>query len=385
MSNNTSKMPESVEKLMEIYSHYENLFKSKDFEFSEDVLQNLAYSDNPITPTHLKYYHSKYKKGHYWMMLFLIFSMGFYTIHFTGLYLILNLLGVDVFKNFLPRTLGITIFLVLFNSVAYFGSKISHKWNWKKYAYIFALIVGITSSIMIFFINPTIPEINNPTYQEFEPYITFFYGLFNLMGLAYGPACLLVFIIYRIHPSITNYGGIHLFLGWIYRISETDGHLKVLNSSFHHLINELDNWLNETSKISIKNKNEILEGFYLNLLSDERFLENISKKYREPFNNIFKGLLVENILKSKTFSNLSKEKEKKISSLDKVDLEYLNYRLSLTQIPKIINIIEILSSKKIEVIFYSFSEKLKKIKSKIITFIIFMFTTLIPFILSLFT
>ena len=375
-------MPESVEKLMETYSHYENDFNT-DFEFSEDVLQDLAYSENPITPTHLKYYHSKYRKGHYWMMLFFIFSIGLYTIHFAGLYLILNSLGVDVLKNFLPRTIGIIIFLSIFALTAFLLKKIAHKWNWKKLAYFFALVIGIASSILIF-INPTIPEINNPTYQEFELYITFFYGLFNLMGIAYGPACLLVSIIYKTHSSITDFGGIHLFLGWIYRISETNGHLKVLNSSFHHLINELDNWLNETSKILIKNKNEILEGFYLNILSKEKFLENICKKYRDSFNNIFKGLLVENILKSKTFSYLSKDVEKKISSLDKVDLKMLNYRLALTQIPKIINIIEILSTKKLEVIFYSFSEKLKKIKSKMVTFILFMFTTLIPLIISFF-
>ncbi len=66
MSNNISKMPKSIEKLMKIYSKYEDEYKNGDkgLDESVDKLQNYAYSENPITPTHMDYYHSRYKKGH---------------------------------------------------------------------------------------------------------------------------------------------------------------------------------------------------------------------------------------------------------------------------------------------------------------------------------
>ena len=140
MSNNIKKRLESVEELMDVYADYEG---SKDNpEDSVDILQNLAYSNNPITPVHLKYYHSKYKKGHYWIILILILSIILYTIHFTGMYLFLNLLGVDIFKNFLNRIVGITLFSVLFNILAIFVGKNTHKWNWKKYTIMLALVLG---------------------------------------------------------------------------------------------------------------------------------------------------------------------------------------------------------------------------------------------------
>ncbi len=376
MSKNISKMPKSVEELMDIYSAYEEEYKNGDYTLV-DMLQDYAFFDNPITPTHMDYYQSKYKKGHNWMILFLILSIVLYTIHLTGFYLLLNLLGVDILKFAFNRSFMVILISLYSILVGILFGRIRHKWNWKTPSIFFALLIGIMFSLLI---------IVNPTTLELEPYLMFLYALFNVIGFAFGPACLLVFLFYKFHTSITDYGGIHLFLGWIYRISETNGggHLKVLNSSFRHVLNELDSWLNETSKILLKNKNEILENFYLNLISDDKFLENISKKNRDSFNNIFKGLLVENILKSKAFSHSSEEKEKKISHLNKDDLKYLNYRLSLTQTPKIINLINTLSSKKLEVILYSYSEKLKKIKSKIISFIVFMSTTLISFVLSLF-
>ena len=374
---------------MDIYIDYENKYKNEDkrLEKSVDMLQNEVYFENPITPIHMDYYHSKYKNGHNWMIILLILSIVFYTIHFIGFYLILNSLGVEVLKNAFVRTLLVIIMLLLCSVSLSYIRRYLHKWNWKTPTIIFALIIGIIFSLLLFTKTNYELEMKNPTTLEIEPVLMFLNALFNAMGMSFGPASLIVFISYKSHSSITDYGGIHLFLGWIYRISETNGNLKVLNSSYHHLIYEIDNWLNETSKISIKNKYEILEGFYLNLMSNEKFLENISKKYRDSFNNIFTGLLGEEILDSidsKVFSQIE-EKDKKISHLkDKADLKYIKYRLALTQIPKIINLIETLSSKKVEILYYSTSEKLKKIKLKIIPFVIFMITTIIPLILSLF-
>ncbi len=389
MSENFSKMPNSVEDLMVIYTKYEDSFQNKDKKPRDmlqnkkprDILQNAAFFDNPITPTHNDYYSSKYKKGHNWMKIIFIFSIVLYTLHFIGFYLILNSLGVNVLKNAISRTILIIIYNLTFVGISFFVAKNVNKWNWKSRAILFALFIGIMFSVL-FLIDPPEIEIEDPTKLEIEFFLTFLYSLFNILAVAYAPAFLCVFIIYKFYSSIPDYGGIHLFFGWIYRISETYGDLEVLNSSFHHLIYEIDNWLNETSKILINNKNEILEGFYFNLISNKKFLENISKKYRDSFNNIFTGLLGEDILNSKAFSDIE---DKRISHLkSKWDLRYLKYRLALTQFPKIIYLIETLSSIKVKITYYSYSEKLRKIRLKIIPVIVFMTTTIIPFLLSLF-
>ena len=374
MSKNNMKIPKSIEEIMDIYANYEITGKSGDEAyFSVDYLQNLVYYKNPFTPDHKKYYYTKYKSKHYRIYsIFLILSVIFFAIHFIGYYLILNLLGIEVMKNFLLRSIlfiGVLSYTIISSTLL---ARYLNKWNWKTPAAIFPLTIGILFTIATFF----------GLHQG--PAETILQPTFSAAGMAFGPAFLSIFLFYKFHSSITDYGGIHLFFGWIYRISETSGDLQSLNSSFHHLINDLDNWLNITSRILIKNKSEILEGFYFNLISDEVFLEEISRKYRDLFQNVFTGLIVEDILYSDALSYVE-EKDKRISSLNRFALEYLSFRLALTQIPKIINLIEKLSSKKIEILYYSTSEKLKKFKSKIISFTIFMLSTLVPLILSLFT
>ncbi len=256
----------------------------------------------------------------------------------------------------------VIIFSVLF-------AKNINKWNWVSYATISAVIIAIVFS--------TTATIRVFTGED----ETFFDIIYTVSGLSLGPAFLIFFLTYKFHSYITDYGGIHLFLGWMYRISESHGDLKALHLSFEKLMLDLDSWLNNTLKLIIKNRIEILEGFSLNIISDENFIDNISKNNKFEFENTLNGLLVDEILISDTFTKVKPE-FKEINQLDKFDLKYLSYRVAKNQLPKITKLIEKLSSKKLEVLFYSSSKKFSKYKSKIIQSAIFVIGTGLPLILQ---
>ena len=260
------------------------------------------------------------------------------------------------------------IFILLISTLtSLLFSRISDKWNWKLYAIILALLIALEFIIL-------------RTFSLFQGNVTSVFNfIYTVSGLSWTPACVIVFIFARRHKYITDYGGIHLFLGWIYRVSETQGNFKILSLSFYKLINELDNWLKESLNVLIKNKYEIYSGFYLNLISNKEFLSDIHKNYQTLFQEIFQGLLVEDILHSDTFSDVE-EKDKKISSLNLFNLKWVSLRLAISQLPHVIQLTEKLSAKKIEIQYYSYSEKLKKYKSKIISFGIFILSTIFPLI-----
>jgi hypothetical protein len=205
----------------------------------------------------------------------------------------------------------------------------------------------------------------------------------SILGIAWAPTGFSIFFILKFKPYITDFGGIHLFFGWIYRISETNGDIKTLSSSFHRLIYELDNWLNSIVKVVIKNKYEILENFYFKVITDENFLNEIKINHRDLFEKILQGLLVEELLDSEAFSFV-KDENKTIPKLKKFGLVWLNYRLALKELPKIIKLIESIANKKIEITYYSSWIKLKKFKAKFISIAIFILSSLIPLIISIF-
>jgi len=359
-----SNIPNSLNELMKIYQDYEQTEKveEKDF-YTTDYLQYSCYNKDPITPFHNEYYYTKYKVSYHWISnLFLILSIIFALFYFLGFYIEITLLDIEY--PFLGTILIFTPIYSVCTIISLIFSKLSNKWNWKLRSLIFALIIALEFIIfrIIILFQEGIPSIFN-----------FFY---TVSGISWAPACIIVFIFARRHVYITDYGSIHLFLGWIYRVSETQGNFKVLTSSFFRLINELDNWLKETLNVLIKNKYEIYEGFYLNLFSNKEFLNNIHKEYKILFQEIFQGLLVEDILYSDTFSDI-KEEDKKISCLNLFNLKWLSLRLVL-KLPEVIELIQNISSKKLEIQYYSISKRFKKYRTKIISLGIFILTTVLP-------
>ncbi|MBA7557891.1 hypothetical protein ES705_50669 [subsurface metagenome] len=199
----STKIPKSIEEFMEIYEAYEDSFKVEEEAFlTVDILQNHAYFDNPITPFHELYYLSKFKvKNHKIYTIFFILSIFFFILHFTGYYLVLNLMGTEVMEKIVFRTLfviGISAYSVFFSILL---SKNTTKWKWKTIATVFPITIGFVFSV-IFFIGG---DQNSPE--------SFLSAIFMSAGTAFGPACLSIFLIYKNFPSITDFGGINLFLG----------------------------------------------------------------------------------------------------------------------------------------------------------------------------
>lgn len=353
---NTTELPRTIDELMELYSDYEkeNRKRKKKKNRTEDykvtLLQYKTFKSNPITTAHEDYYETKYKTKLYRISnLFLILSILFYLLYFGGFIIEAYIFKSGIEDELIPRLILFafsTGYVILF--VAIFRKKFN-KWNWVWYATI--------STVLITIIFPALASILTGVEA------TLINILYTISGLSLAPACLIFYLTYISYSYITDYGGIHLFFGWIYRISKTHGNLKSIHLSFEKLILDLDSWLINTLKLTIKNKTEIIESFSLNIITDEEFIDNISND-KDEFEKVLNGLLVEEILSSDTFSKVKKE-HKKINCLNKFYLKNLSYIVAKNQLPKIIKLIEKLSSKKVEVLFYTFSKRLSKFILKV--------------------
>jgi hypothetical protein len=97
------------------------------------------------------------------------------------------------------------------------------------------------------------------------------------------------FVLYKNRQSMSEFGGVHLYMGYVYLISESGGSLKALNRAFDYLMRELDDWLRNILGIQITNINKVREGFYTNLVTRNDFLATIADAL--PF-SIFKPLQI---------------------------------------------------------------------------------------------
>ncbi|MFX1391736.1 MAG: hypothetical protein ACFE9Z_16860 [Promethearchaeota archaeon] len=370
MENKNRELPKSTEDLMKIYSKYER--ENVTEELTADFRQYKTFKEDPITPFHKDYYFTKYKTKHYRISyLILLFCILFYILYFLGFIIEAYILEIGI-ENELYRRLIVFIFpnmyVIIFITIF---AKGLNKWNWVTYAVGSAIFIAVLFTALI---------ISTLARGEKE---TIFNIIYTISGLSWAPACLTFYVTYKYHKYITEYGGVHLFLGWIYRISETHGDLKSIHISFTKLITELDSWLNHTLNLTIKNKTDIIESFSLNLISNENFLDNISKIYKNEFERALSGLLGDEILHSVPSFEINIE-QRKISHLNRSNLNYLSYRLALNQLPPIISIINNLTNKKLELLYYSTAKKLLKYRSNIISFGIFVVGTIVPLIVPLF-
>lgn len=361
-------IPSSLNGFMQIYEDYENDFKNKHpnkRRMSGDYLQYSTYLQNPVTPFHQAYFQTKYSGKYSWIpYMHLLFSI---------ILIMIYLIGLPIFapKTFIPGLISLIAIFLIASLAAFYLVKLLNKWNWKYLLIALVFVIGIFYTILI------ILSFYKCNPKEIP-------GKFlSILGIAWAPTSFSCFIILKFKPNITDFGGIHLFLGWIYRVSETRGDINTLNSAFDKLINELDNWLNIVFDLVIKNKNEILENFYYNVISNTTILTDIEEDYKDLFEKILKGLLVEEILHSETFPNIEEE-DKTIANLKHFDLVWLNYQLASKEFPNIIELIENISKIKLKVVYYSPAKKLKKLKAKLISAIAYIITTLLAPIMSLF-
>jgi len=361
MLESNSNVPKSIENLMAVYEKYETKTGKKKF-----------WTD-PITSLHKDYFYTKYKTKHYRLSYVLLsVSILLYALYIVGFVIeayVLNIPGRsgELIYRIIMFAIPVGMVLLLIFLVA----KDLNKWNWLSYA--------IWTSILVAAILTGITFFRLFLYQEKMSFNT----IYTAAGVGWAPACLIFYVTYKHHKYVTDYGGIHLFLGWIYRISKNHGDFNALRSSFEKLLTDFDSWLNNTLGLIIKERWRISEGFSLNAISNEKFADNISINYRTEIENAVSGLLIEDILKTKPFESIP-ESERKISKLSRLNLRTLSYELALDQLPKILDLIKKLSSKDLEVQYYSFKQKFNKYKSKFFSFFVFFVGTLFPIILPFF-
>jgi hypothetical protein len=361
MLESNSNVPKSIEKLMEVYEKYETQSRKKKF------------WTNPITSFHEDYFYTKYKTKHYRLSyLLLIISILLYALYFVGFIIeayVLNIPGRSGELIFRIILFAIPLGLILL--LIFLIVKDLNKWNWVTYAIFTSILLAALLTGITFF----------RTFIGREEMS--FNTIYTAAGIGWAPACIIFYVTYKHHKYVTDYGGIHLFLGWIYRISKNHGDFRALRTSFEKFLIEFDSWLNNTLGLIIRERFRISEGFSLNAISNEKFVDNISINYRTEIENTLSGLLGEDILKTKPFESIH-ESERKIPKLSRFNLETLSYELALDQLPKIVDLIEKLSSKDLEVRYYSFNQKFNKYKSKLLSFFVFLVGTLLPIILPLF-
>ncbi|MFX0024461.1 MAG: hypothetical protein ACFE9S_19240 [Candidatus Hermodarchaeota archaeon] len=361
MSESNSNVPESIEQLMEVYENYERKPKKKKF-----------WTD-PITSFHENYFYTKYKTKHYRLSyVLLITSILLYVFYFLGFIIeayVFDIPGRSAELIFRIILFAIPIGLILL--LIFLIAKDLNKWNWVTYAIWAAILFAAILTGVTFY----------RTFMGQEQMS--FSTIYTAAGIGWAPACLIFYVTFKHHKYITDYGGIHLFLGWIYRISKTHGDFRALRASFEKLLVDFDSWLNDSLGLIIKERWKISEGFSLNAVSNEKFDDNICIDYRTEIEKALSGLLVENILKTKTFESIP-ESERKISKLHRDNLRTLSYELALEQLPKIVDLIKKLSSKDMEVRYYSWKQKFNKYRSKLFSVFVFFVGTLLPMILPLF-
>jgi hypothetical protein len=361
MLESNSNGPKSIEKLMAVYEKYEIKTKKKKF-----------WTD-PITSFHEDYFYTKYKTNYYKLSyLLLIISILLYALYFVGFIIeayVLNIPGRsgELIYRIILFAIPIGCILLLIFLVA----KDLNKWNWVSYAIWTSILLAALLTGITFF----------RTFIGREKLS--FNTIYTAAGIGWAPACIVFYATYKHHKYITDYGGIHLFLGWIYRISKNHGDFRALRSSFENFLTDFDSWLNSTLGLIIRERWRISEGFSLNAISNEKFGDNISIIYRTEIENALSGLLVEDILKTKPFESIH-ESERKISKLSRLNLKTLSYELALDQLPKMVELINKLSSKDVEVRYYSFKQKFNKYKNKFFSLFIFLVGTLFPIILPFF-
>jgi len=381
-------------------------------EYSVILLKSIAErhknSDNFITDIHKKFFKTtriKIRANLYLSIPFLFFLFGivFFSYFLVGLFLMWREFSTIWFPGS-GWILGIFIFEISFFFIIYAVTMHLNKWNWiigaTGFSIYFTLLLYLTFS---FFLGDALPE-----WQFYGVEFTFYHYLILTSGTVWFPACIFFFVVYLSHIKITDFGGVHLCLGWIYTIaslptssktnvsqnseskkymSRNDA-LTILTKSFHILIFELNNWLKDSHKLVFHNKKEIEESFYCNLVSDKTFLSTIVKRSRRKdfLYNILNKKLVWDILDIQMSKNDLKQKQFK--KLDRKKQGSFFSEISLHVLPDIIQFIKDLSTKtdiKIEI----FSGKrrvlkfIKQFKTQLISLVVFLITTIIPLFFTL--
>jgi len=245
--------------------------------------------DKFITEYHKSYFKTSQIKD--WLPLTLFFiGIALYCYYFIGLVLIISEFHVWYFPGW-NTNLALQLFLFIYWILIFAVSKVIgfDKWNWVKVSIFWTTFFIIILSVLFFLL----VSINFPQWNSFGVDPNIFHYLIMISGMVWGPALILFFIVYVGQTFITEFGGVHLCLGWIYYLANQSAEnpanddFNFLSKSFKRLISELENWLKRTYRLNFHKKDKIVANFIGNLFNEKNFLEFHSDKQ-----NIFEVILL---------------------------------------------------------------------------------------------
>jgi len=100
--------------------------------------------------------------------------------------------------------------------------------------------------------------------------------IFMSLGTAWAPGLITLYFLYSSKDYINIYGRIHLLLGWIYkfRVERSDSFRMIRDTPVHERIDdflsELEDLLDCRIKLTLANKQKILQDFYTNAVKNEQ-------------------------------------------------------------------------------------------------------------------
>jgi len=255
-------------------------------------------------------------------LVFLFFGLAFYFYYSIGLFLIISEFDTLHFPGSILNLI-VQIYCFAYYVLVFAISKyVAHvdKWNWVKSSTFWTIFFVIILSVLFFrFINVYFPQWSS---LGVEPNI-FHYSIM-ISGIVWGPTLIFFFAGYVGQNFITEFGRIHLCLGWIYYLAnkstETSEYVdfRFLTKTFKRLISELENWLKKTYRLIFQNKDEIEANFFSNLINEKSFLSFYSDKDKK---NIFEEILINKSPQSELSFHIIQdaiELVKKISTKQKI-------------------------------------------------------------------
>ena len=248
----------------------------------------------------------------------------------------------------------IYILLIFFFSLASYCSpkwssviELNH-WNFKRTVlYISLILLGWQSAILVV---RFVFDIISPL----ELFIT-------LMGVSWGPTCITIAILYFLGNYINPLGVTHLNLAWLYRLSREQGSFTLINQFYRYFLNDLSKLFEDQLNLMIKNKDELIENFAEELVENHDHLKKALAKKDLKKNEYLLTIIFNKLEMLHVPTNLinAKDKKKLRKPASKRDIRFLIYDHVIQDcVPDLIDLTETLSSIPIELVKYSFMQKM---------------------------
>ena len=337
-------------------------------------LMDFLYKEHVVVPPFYNEYFSA-KKSRFLLIIISLVCIGsaifLYSVFVLGQINALQYHTINYPENILKvnnRVILLIIFSGIYVVIAIFIGKISYNRNWFKSILTLSIFYTILIDIMV--------ATGSTVYFFWE-------AIYIWGGTSWAPSLMAILITYILHKNYTDIGILHYNLSLIYYDSAKKEELPY--ESFLNFYKELDKVIRRYLGVIIKNRNELIEGYFEKLLKDSTFIKKISQNNRDLFGNLLNIFSAEDILiKEEYLKYKIKKDEEIIPQLPISRIRDLNYEIFVKALPFIYQLTKNLTDKDISLNYYTFSQKIKNSGGKIVSLVIFVVTGILPLIISLF-